>query len=282
MTLNNKKLLSLYGLKWNPFQPDVPTEALYKRPELDSFIWRVENLVMDGGFATVMGDPGQGKSVVLRLIDEQLKGLREVTVARIDRPQSGLSDFYREIGELFGIELRASNRFGGFKSLRKKWKSHIESTLLRPVLLIDESQDMPSVALSELRLLMADEFDSRRILTVVLAGDLRLVERFKAPDLLPLARRQRVKLTLAPLSDEDLTKMLEHTLTAAGNRQLMTPGIIEAIVAHSGGNPSTMMTTCDELLARAVATEQAQIDEKSFFEMYQPSKARPSKTKGGK
>ena len=282
MTLNNKKLLSLYGLKWNPFQPDVPTEALYKRAELDSFIWRIENLVMDGGFATVMGDPGQGKSVVLRLIDEQLKGLREVTVARIDRPQSGLSDFYREIGELFGIELRASNRFGGFKSLRKKWKSHIESTLLRPVLLIDESQDMPSVALSELRLLMADEFDSRRILTVVLAGDLRLAERFKAPDLLPLARRQRVKLTLAPLSDEDLTKMLEHTLTAAGNRQLMTAGIIEAIVAHSGGNPSTMMTTCDELLARAVATEQAQIDEKSFFEMYQPSKTRPSKAKGGK
>ncbi len=282
MTLNHKKLLALYGLKWNPFQPDVPTEALYKRAELDSFIWRVENLVMDGGFATVMGDPGHGKSVVLRLIDDQLKGLREVTVARIDRPQSGLSDFYREVGELFGIELRISNRYGGFKSLRKKWKSHIESTLLRPVLLIDESQDMPSVALSELRLLMADEFDSRRILTVVLAGDMRLAERFKGVDLLPLARRQRLKLTLAPLSEEELTKMLEHTLVAAGNRQLMTTGLIEAIVAHSGGNPSTMMTTCDELLARAVATEQAQIDEKSFFEMYEPAKARTSKTKGGK
>jgi general secretion pathway protein A len=282
MTLNNKKLLSLYGLKWNPFQPDVPTEALYRRPELDSFIWRVENLVLDGGFATVTGDPGHGKSVVLRLIDEQLKGLREVTVARMDRPQSGLSDFYREVGEIFGIELRASNRYGGFKSLRKKWKSHIESTLLRPVLLIDESQDMPSVTLSELRLLMADEFDSRRILTVILAGDLRLAERFKAPDLLPLARRQRVKLTLAPLADDDMTKMLEHTLAAAGNRSLMTTGIIEAIVAHSGGNPSTMMTTCDELLARAVATEQAQIDEKSFFDMYQPPKPRSPKPRNSK
>ena len=52
---------------------------------------------MDGGFATIMGDPGYGKSVVLRLIDERLKGLREVTVVRLDRPQSGLSDFYREI-----------------------------------------------------------------------------------------------------------------------------------------------------------------------------------------
>ena len=24
----NKKLLALYGLKWNPFAPDVPVEAL--------------------------------------------------------------------------------------------------------------------------------------------------------------------------------------------------------------------------------------------------------------
>jgi hypothetical protein len=25
----NRKLLALYGLKWSPFSPDVPTEALY-------------------------------------------------------------------------------------------------------------------------------------------------------------------------------------------------------------------------------------------------------------
>ena len=25
----NKKLLSLYGLKWNPFAAEVPTDALY-------------------------------------------------------------------------------------------------------------------------------------------------------------------------------------------------------------------------------------------------------------
>ena len=25
----NKKMLALYGLKWNPFAPDVPVEALH-------------------------------------------------------------------------------------------------------------------------------------------------------------------------------------------------------------------------------------------------------------
>lgn len=169
MSASNKKLMSLFGLKWNPFQPDVPTEALYRRTEIQSLIFRVENLVMDGGIACVTGDSGYGKSVALRLIDEQLKGIREVTVVRIDRPQSGLLDFYRELGDLFGVQLRVSNRYGGFQALRKKWRQHIDSTLLRPVLLIDEAQAMQTVTLSELRILLSDEFDSRRILTVVLA-----------------------------------------------------------------------------------------------------------------
>jgi general secretion pathway protein A len=277
VSANNKKLLSLFGLKWNPFQSDVPTEALYKRNEVQSFIWRVENLVMDGGIAYVTGDPGYGKSTALRLIDEQLRGLREVVVARIERPQNGLSDHYRELGDLFGISLRPSNRYGGFQALRRKFRQHIESTLLRPVLLIDEAQSMKTDILSELRLLGSDEFDSRRILTVVLAGDLRLTERLKEVELLPLARRVRSRLTLGAMVDEEMRKMLEHALSSAGNKQLMTPGVAEAVVAHSMGNPSTMMSTCDELLAKAIVTEKAQIDEKIFFEAYEAPQTRPSK-----
>ncbi|HMG98545.1 MAG TPA: hypothetical protein VK546_06465 [Gaiellales bacterium] len=40
----NKKLLALYGLKWNPFAPDVPVEALRVTPQIESFCWRVEQL----------------------------------------------------------------------------------------------------------------------------------------------------------------------------------------------------------------------------------------------
>jgi general secretion pathway protein A len=36
----NNKLLALYGLKWSPFSPQVPTEALYVSPRVESFCWR--------------------------------------------------------------------------------------------------------------------------------------------------------------------------------------------------------------------------------------------------
>ena len=29
-----KTLLALYGLKWNPFSPEIPIEALYVRPQI--------------------------------------------------------------------------------------------------------------------------------------------------------------------------------------------------------------------------------------------------------
>ena len=34
------KLLSLYGLKFHPFRPDVPIEALFTSPAVDSYLRR--------------------------------------------------------------------------------------------------------------------------------------------------------------------------------------------------------------------------------------------------
>ena len=46
----NRAMLSLYGLKWNPFSPEVPREGLLRSPRLENLCWRVENLARTGGF----------------------------------------------------------------------------------------------------------------------------------------------------------------------------------------------------------------------------------------
>jgi hypothetical protein len=51
----------------------------------------------------------------------------------------------------------------------------MSTTLLRPVLLIDEAQEMRADVLNELRLLTGKEFDFRSLLSVVFAGDERLL-----------------------------------------------------------------------------------------------------------
>ncbi len=275
----NKKLLALYGLKWNPFSPELPTEALLATPRIESFCWRIEQaLVREGGFALITGDPGTGKSVVLRLLAERLERVRDVSVASLTHPSSNLADFYRELGELFGAELKPHNRWGGFKTLRSRWLTHLENTRLRPVLLIDEAQEMHPGVLSELRLLASTQFDSCAILSVILAGDGRLSTKLSREELLPLGSRIRTRLTMEYATREELLACLTHLLASAGNPKLMTPQLMHTLCDHALGNYRVMTTMAAELLTTAVEREATQIDEKLYFEVFAspPAAARKS------
>jgi type II secretory pathway predicted ATPase ExeA len=262
------KLLALYGLKWNPFAPGVPTDALLLTPRLDSFCWRVRRLAVEGGFALVTGASGSGKSAALRLLAAALASERDLTLGVISRPQAGLADFYREMGELFGVELRPHNRWAGARTLRQRWQAHIDAALSRPVLLVDEAQEMPAAVLAELRLLAAADLDAHTLLTVVLAGDARLADRLRSEDFIPLASRMRVRLTLERASPQELQDCLRHALQQAGAPDLMTPPLIAALCDHAQGNLRSLMIMADELLDLAARREARQIDETLFFEAY--------------
>ncbi len=154
--MNAKKLLALWGLKWNPFSPDV-------------------------------------------------------VVGVLERPQSKTADFYRELGEIFSVKLRSSNRYGGFKAFRERWRAQVSATRIKPVLLIDEAQEMAPEVLSELRLLSSGDFDATSLLTMVLSGDDRLLELLRHPDLVPLARRIRTRLHTEAAPREQLAELLRRT-----------------------------------------------------------------------
>lgn len=265
----NQKLLSLYGLKWNPFSPELPVEAVHVTPRMESFCWRVEqHHVREGGFALITGEPGTGKSVVLRVLADRLGKLREVTVGALAHPQSNLADFYREMGDVFSVPLRPHNRWGGFKALRERWLAHLDSTLVRPVLLVDEAQEMCPAVLSELRVLTSTEFDSRSILSVVLAGDTRLQRALRREDLLALGSRIRPRLVMDYASREELMACLRHLLKSAGNPKLMTAELTATLCEHAMGNYRAMAGMGAELLAAAAERELGQIDEKLYFELF--------------
>lgn len=277
-----KKLQQLYGLKWNPFAPDVPSEALLVTPRVESFAWRVEQLAREGGFAAIMGEPGTGKSVTLRLLATRLAGLRDVIVGVLTRPQAGLADFYREIGHLFGVPLSPHNRWAGAKALRDTWLAHIEAALFRPVLLVDEAQDVRTDVLNELRLLASADLDSKVILTVVLAGDRRLQERLRDIDLLPLDSRLRVRLILDGASRDDLAQCLKHALDTAGNPRLLSSALIDTLSDHAGGNHRTLMAHAYELLLAGLERDLAQLDEQLFFDLFAPPPAERPRVRAGR
>jgi type II secretory pathway predicted ATPase ExeA len=223
---------------------------------------------MDGGFAMISGEPGLGKSKILHLMAQRLAKLEDVVVGVMERPQSTINDFYREMSALFGVNLSPANRYGGFKALRERWHNHIRTTLFRPVLLIDEAQEMTTSVLNEIRLLSSTNFDSQSILTTVICGDDRLPERFRTAPLAALGTRIRLRLPLEPLHRDHLIDYMHHALEQAGGRHLMTESLVEVLADHCCGNLRMLNQTAADLLAVAAEKQIPRIDEGLYLETF--------------
>jgi general secretion pathway protein A len=265
----NHKLLAVYGLKFNPFTPELPAEALHVSPRLESFCWRIENaLLREGGFALIHGEPGSGKSVALRVLAHRLARLADVQLGTISHPQCNLADFYRELGDVFGVPLRPHNRWGGFKALRERWLGHLESCRRRPLLLVDEAQEMSVAVLSELRLMASAQFDSQPLLCVVLAGDARLPDKLRREELIPLGSRIRMRLATEAATPEELRTCLDFVLAACGNAELMTKPLKHTLCDHAAGNYRVLATLAAELLSAAAQRDLPQLDEQLYFQVF--------------
>lgn len=274
----SNQLLALYGLKHNPFSISVPVETLWKPPSVERFFHRVDVVVREGGFILISGENGLGKSKILQSLSRHL-GHRssDVMVGVIERPQNNISDLYRELGELFGVTLVHNNRYRGFKELRKRWQAHIAAARFKPILLIDEAQEMSSLCLNELRLLTSENFDSDCILSVVLCGDTRLLDRLSLPELVPLGSRIRARHKLEALDKEALLGFMNHQLEEAGAPQLMTLELKNTLAEHSGGNLRILCTIGSEMLSLAAEQGLKQLDDKLYLETYSLSAIKKSR-----
>ena len=137
---------------------------------------------------------------------------------------------------------------------------------------------MQPAVLSELRLLSSMQFDSKNLLTVVLAGDARLTNKLRRDELLPLGSRIRSRLVMEYADRTELMDALKHLLSTAGNANLMTPELMQALCDHAVGNYRVLTSMAAELLATAAQRELTQLDEKLYLEVFEPPASKIRKT----
>ncbi len=213
-----------------------------------------------GGFVLLTGEVGTGKTTVCRAFLEQVP--EHVDVALILNPALTARELLQAICEEFGISVTsewASTRV--LVGLLNGYLLEAHANNRRPVLVIDEAQNLSPDVLEQIRLLTNLETHKHKLLQIFLIGQPELRDLLSQQGLRQLAQRITARYHLLPLSRTETTDYIQHRLVVAGaDRSLFTPGAIRRIYRISAGVPRLINVLCDRSLLGAYATGRRQVD----------------------
>ncbi len=97
------KVLSRFGLAKNPFTKDVPVDELFEHDGTEGAVKRLKAAVEGRSSAVLTGEPGTGKTFVLRALEEKLPSNR-YRITYIHNSHVNTRDFYRQLSVVLGLE----------------------------------------------------------------------------------------------------------------------------------------------------------------------------------
>jgi len=252
-------LRSHFGFTQTPFTREIPVRDRWVSPIFDEPLTALLSTLEARMSAVLVAPSGTGKTMLLRtlcdLLPEARYRLHEVKVTSLSR-----RDMCREIAVATGIEPA-----GTYPTLMRRLQAHFRSGAeedgVRPVLIIDEAQDMRPEVLATLRVLTNFDLDSRLLLSLVIAGDSGLKRLLERQDLVPVSRRMAHCATLRLLSRSETRSYIEHRAGIAGVDTLpLDDQAIDAVYEITRGNLRAIDHVCLKSLEIAAAADVSTID----------------------
>lgn len=218
-------------------------EAPFSKEVADADLWTpasrlatVEQLVgscREHGHALLVGEPGVGKTCVLRALRHRLPkdGFR---LTYCHNATLGRRDFYRHVCLALGLSPSATAA-AVFYAI----STHIEELgrdNVHPVLLIDEAHLLHQDVLEHLHIVANYEWDSRALLSLILVGLPETKQRLSLAKNRSLWSRIHTRVALPEAAPGDTAEYLTHRMHHAGcDRDVFNSDAIALIHEHSQG-----------------------------------------------
>ena len=247
---------NFFGLTKMPFLKTIGVNELFQGSSFKEACARLEIALENDDMALLTGAVGSGKSNVLRFFTHNLDPQAYKTV------YIPADDF--KIGEiakraLAGLQVEIP--YQATDALRKLKQSIISlnhDNGIKPVMIVDEVQELPASTIKSLKNIVNYNMDSENLienlLFIILCGQKSIGKKLGLDYLESLKRRIRVSYSLKGLSLEETSLYITHQLKICGlERNVFTDDTKAGIFNHSKGIISTINAVCFDLIIYAAA-----------------------------
>ena len=251
-------VLNYYSLSRQPFgvAPD-PRFLLMGRTHGEALASLMYGLQEERGFVALVAPPGMGKTTLLFRLLETLR-VRARTVF-LFQTQCGPEDFCRQLVRDLGLVPGPD---------RPSIHDQLNQVLLDEaragrsfVLIVDEAQGLKPSVLETIRLLSDFETPDRKLLQIVLAGQLGLADTLMRQDMEQLRQRVSIIAHLRPFNQQEVAEYVGHRLKVADYQgdSLFTEEALELIAVGSEGIPRNINNICFNALSTGYALKKKRI-----------------------
>ena len=245
-----------FHLSKAPFSMTPDPEFLFLAPtHREALAGLIFTVLARRGTAVLTGEVGTGKTTLLRKLIQSVPG-EKVQFCSVFSTNVSPAEFFELILIGFGLPLAAESKA---QRLMRFWEFLMAcgEEGRTPVLLVDEAHKMSAELLEEVRLLMNFETAERKLLQVVLAGQVELRELLRREDLRQLRQRVSVRLDIVPLEPAEVEQYVRHRWHQGGGNGNFPfdSGAVDMVARSSQGIPRVINAICDIALLRAYTSE---------------------------
>lgn len=247
-----------YGLEFNPFIKNSK-EILIETSEYKEVDFRLNNLLLTKGFGVLTGEPGRGKTTIIRNFANTLNEAA-YKVVYICMSTLTCLEFYRQLSEKLNVE-PSFRKYDNFKNIQQAITRLQVEKKITPIIIIDEANYMNSAILNDFKLLFNFNMDSSDKAIVLLVGLPSLEQTLRLNSHEPLRQRITMNYHLDSLNKEESKKYILEKIKAAGcSQKVFEEAALEAIVNSANGTPRVINKICDKALLIGFSLNKNMID----------------------